>query len=234
MTRASYQQFCPVAMSAEILSTRWTMVLVRELLAGSTRFNDLRRGVPRMSPALLSRRLKELEAAGVVRRERARAGAAAVAYRLTDAGRALEPVVMAFGAWGQRWLKTDQALANLDVGLLMWDMRRNLDPTPLPARRAVVQFQYPELPAGQRAWWLLIEPNLGADLCQLDPGFEVDLYVSSDLKTMTAIWMGADTVRNAVRAQRLLLTGDRKLAAAMQTWLGLSPFARGRERRLAS
>src|SRR5262249_26814458 len=150
----SYKQFCPVAMAAELLCTRWTIVLLRELMAGSSRFNDLRRGVPRMSPALLSRRLKELESAGVVARTKLR-GSGAVEHRLTDAGRALEPLVMGFGAWGQRWLRTDHALANLDVSLLMWDMRRNLDPRPLPARRSVVQFQYPELPAAQRAWWLL-------------------------------------------------------------------------------
>jgi len=232
MTRASYKQFCPVAMTAEILCTRWTVVLLRELIAGSTRFNDLRRGVPRMSPALLSQRLKELEAAGVVTRTRPRGQSQVAEYRLTDAGRALEPAVEAFGLWGQRWIDSKRALQNLDVALLMWDMRRNLDPTPMPERRSVIQFQYPEQPAVQRSWWLLVEPNIGADLCALDPGFDVDLYVSTDLRTMTAIWMGLETVRNAVRAQRLLLTGDRKLAAAMQTWLGLSPFAK--DRKLAS
>jgi len=232
MTRGSYKQFCPVAMAAEILCTRLTVVLLRELVAGSTRFNDLRRGVPRMSPALLSQRLKDLETAGVVSRTRARGASGAVEYRLTDAGRALEPVVEAFGMWGQRWLQSERSLQNLDVSLLMWDMRRNLDPTPLPARRSVIQFQYPELPAAQRSWWLLVEPSIGIDLCAIDPGFDVDLYVSTDLRTMTAIWTGVDTVRNAVRSQRLLLTGDRRLAAAMQSWLGLSPFAK--ERKLAS
>jgi DNA-binding HxlR family transcriptional regulator len=232
MTRGSYKQFCPVAMAAEILCTRWTVVLLRELVAGSTRFNDLRRGVPRMSPALLSQRLKDLETAGVVSRTRARGASGVVEYRLTAAGRALEPLVEAFGMWGQRWLETERSLHNLDVSLLMWDMRRNLDPTPLPARRSVVQFQYPELPPAQRSWWLLVEPNIGVDLCALDPGFDVDLYVSTDLRTMTAIWTGVDTVRDAVRTQRLQLTGDRRLAAAMPSWLGLSRFAK--ERKLAS
>ena len=236
MAQASYKQFCPVAMAAEILCTRWTVVLLRELIAGSSRFNDLRRGVPRMSPALLSRRLKELEAAGVLERKRAQREHGVFEYRLTEAGRALEPVIGAFGQWGQRWVETTRSLEQLDVSLLMWDMRRNLDPTPMPARRSVVQFQYPELPKPRRTWWLLVEPKRGTDLCEIDPGFDVDLYVSTDLRTMTAIWMGVDTVARAVRDDRLRLTGDRRLADAMQSWLGLSPFARARgerERKLA-
>jgi DNA-binding HxlR family transcriptional regulator len=128
MTQGSYRQFCPVAMAAEILCTRWTMVLLRELIAGSTRFNDLRRGVPRMSPALLSQRLKELEAAGVLSRTAA-SEPGVHEYRLTSAGRDLAPVVEAFGNWGQRWVDAELSLKHLDIQLLMWDMRRNLDPT---------------------------------------------------------------------------------------------------------
>jgi DNA-binding HxlR family transcriptional regulator len=232
MTQGSYKQFCPVAMAAEILCTRWTVVLLREFIAGSTRFNDLRRGVPRMSPALLSQRLKELESAGVICRTASPTEPGVFEYHLTTAGRELEPLVQAFGIWGQRWVDSELSLQHLDAPLLMWDMRRNLDPNPMPKRRSVVQFQYPELPAGQRSWWLLVDPKAGADLCSIDPGFDVDLYVSTDLRTMTAIWMGLDTVRAALRAERMLLTGDRQLAANIETWLGLSPFAK--ERKLAS
>ena len=232
MTQGSYKQFCPVAMAAEILCPRWTIVLLRELVAGSTRFNDFRRGIPRMSPALLSQRLKELEAAQIIRRTPSPTEPGVFEYHLTASGRELEPLVEAFGIWGQRWVETKPSLQNLDVSLLMWDMRRSLDPTPMPKRRSVIQFQYPELPAKERSWWLLVEPNAGVDLCSIDPGFDVDLYVSTDLRTMTAIWMGWDSVRNALSAQRMILTGDRKLAADMQTWLGLSRFAK--ERKLAS
>jgi DNA-binding HxlR family transcriptional regulator len=232
MARASYNQFCPVAMASEILCTRWTMVLLREMIAGSTRFNDLRRGVPRMSPALLSQRLKELEAAGVVERKRVRGGSELYEYHLTKSGEELGPLIEAFGVWGQRWIESAPSLDNLDVGLLMWDMRRNFDPSPLPKRKSVIQIRYPELPAAKRAYWLIVSPETGVELCSIDPGFDVDLYVSSDLKTMTAIWMGLETVRKAVADKRLMLTGDKTLAASMQTWLGLSPFAK--ERKLAS
>lgn len=232
MAHGSYRQFCPVAMAAETLCTRWTIVLLREMIAGSTRFNDLRRGVPRMSPALLSQRLKDLEQAGIVRRERSRKEPGVFEYRLTPAGLELKPLIEAFGVWGQRWIDSDVSLQNLDVQLLMWDMRRNLQPSPMPQRRSVLQFQYPELPASQRYWWLLVAPGEDVDLCAVDPGFDVDLYVTTDLRTMTAIWMGLDTVRAAQNTQRLMLTGDRQLGADMQAWLGLSPFAR--ERKLAS
>ena len=232
MAQGSYKQFCPVAMAAEVLCTRWTVVLLRELMAGSTRFNDLRRGVPRMSPALLSQRLKELETAGIVCRQPLPTEPGVFEYRLTAAGHELEPVVEAFGIWGQRWIASELSLQHLDVSLLMWDMRRNLDPTPMPNRRCVIQFLYPELPPGKRSWWLLVGPDTGVDLCSVEPGFDVDLYVSTDLRTMTAIWMGLDNVRSAQRSERLMLTGDRRLAAHMQEWLGLSHFAK--EQKLAS
>lgn len=224
MTQGSYKQFCPVAMAAEILCSRWTIVLLREFIAGSTRFNDLRRGVPRMSPALLSQRLRDLESAGILARVEAEPGV--YEYTLTPAGRELKPLVEAFGVWGQRWIESKLSLQHLDAQLLMWDMRRSLDPTPLPKRRSVIQFQYPDAPQGLRVYWLIVKPDGEIDLCSVDPGFDVDLYVSCDLRTMTAIWMGYDTVRAAVAAKRLMLVGDRDLQSSMQAWLGLSPFAK--------
>jgi DNA-binding HxlR family transcriptional regulator len=225
MTQGSYKQFCPVAMAAEVLCTRWTVVLLRELVAGSTRFNDIRRGVPRMSPALLSKRLKDLEEAGIVCRVASQSEPGILEYHLTRAGRDLKTVVESIGIWGQHWVEAQLSLKNLDPSLLMWDMRRNLDPTPMPDRRCVIHFMYNELPSARRQWWLVIEPEADVDLCSVDPGFEVDLYVTTDLRTMTAIWMGLTTVRESTASGKLTLTGDRQLADHMQTWLGLSPFA---------
>ncbi|SLN32402.1 putative HTH-type transcriptional regulator YybR [Roseivivax jejudonensis] len=225
MTNASYRQFCPVAMASEILCTRWTIVLLRELIAGSTRFNELRRGVPRMSPALLSKRLRELEAQGVVERERLREAPEVEAYRLTSSGRDLQPVIEAIGMWGQKWVEAEPSLENLDPELLMWDMRRNLDTDPVPDRQTVIEFTYPELPPAQRRWWLIVQPDRSVDLCNVDPGFDVDLFVHTDLRTMTQIWMGLTTVGRAVEADTMTMTGHSALARDMQTWLGLSPFA---------
>jgi DNA-binding HxlR family transcriptional regulator len=232
VTQASYGQFCPVAMAAEVLCTRWTMIVLRELIAGSTRFNDLRRGVPRMSPALLSQRLKQLEEAGVIQRSRVRGTSDIFDYQLSKAGQELRPLIEGFGVWGQRWVETRATLRNLDPQLLMWDMRRNLDPTPMTERRSNIQFIYPELGRPHGLWWLIVAPGAPVDLCSVDPGFEVDLCVTSDLKTMTAIWMGLDTVRDAVRERRIRFEGDKRLAGSMQTWLGLSPFAK--EKKLAA
>src|SRR6201988_831430 len=128
MPDSGYNQFCPVAMAAEVLGARWTLLLLRELVSGSTRFNDLRRGVPRMSPALLSKRLKELESAGIVSRAPVNREPGLHESRLTEAGRELKPVIEAIGCWGQRWIDLEVSLEKLDPGLLMWDMRRNIDP----------------------------------------------------------------------------------------------------------
>ena len=223
MTQAGYKQFCPLAMAAEFLCTRWTMVLLRELVAGSTRFNDLRRGVPKMSPTLLSQRLRDLEAGGIVERTEIETEKGVFEYRLTEAGRDLRPVVEAMGFWGQKWVDARLSLKNLDPSLLMWDMRRNLNPSPLPDGRTVIQFLYHDLPASKRSWWLIVEKQGDVDLCWYDPGFDVDLYVSTDLCTMTSIWMGLTTVHK--ERDKIRLTGDLDVAGKMQAWLGLSPFA---------
>src|SRR4051794_16186851 len=169
---------------------------------------------------------EELDAAGIVCRQSSPTEPGVFEYRLTAAGQELEPVVEAFGIWGQRWVESELSLQHLDVSLLMWDMRRNLDPTPIPKRRSVIHFQYPELSPAQRSWWLLVAPEAEVDLCSIDPGFDVDLYVATDLRTMTAIWMGLDTARAAQSSRRMMVSGDRRLAADMQAWLGLSPFAK--------
>jgi len=224
----SYGQFCPVAMAAEVVCTRWTPLILRELVSGSTRFNDLRRGVPRISPTLLSKRLKQLEVAGVVRRLQSQREET-IEYQLTPAGEELKAIVFDLGIWGQRWIEAQSSLKNLDPSLLMWDMRRNLDPTPIPPRRCVIQIVYPEQKPGKRNWWLIVDGGK-TDLCRVDPGFDVDLYISTDLRTMTAIWMGLTKVEAEVQCGRLLLTGDDHIGSAMQHWLGLSPFASEQKR----
>ena len=134
--QGSYGQFCPIAMASEILCSRWTMLVLREMICGSSRFNDLRRGVPRMSPTLLSKRLKELEQAGVIAEHRAAPGSPAE-YVLTDAGKDLRDVIMSLGLWGTRWVQTSVSLKNLDPSLLMLDMLLNIATDALPERRSV-------------------------------------------------------------------------------------------------
>lgn len=226
--RGSYGQFCPVAMAAEVVCSRWTALVLRELLCGTTRFNDLRRGVPLMSPSLLSKRLKELEEVGVIATAPT-STPGIVEYRLTEAGEELRPVVMSLGVWGQRWVESSLSLKNLDPSLLMWDMRRHLDPMPLPPRKSTINFLYPELEPAKQSWWLVIDGDK-VDLCATNPGFEVDLYVRSSLRSMTSVWMGLSTVQKEIEAHQMELIGDKEIAQSMQRWLGLSPFAKEKRR----
>ena len=225
----SYGQFCPVAMAAEIFCSRWTPLILREMFCGSRRFNDLRRGVPRMSPSLLSKRLDEMKDAGIVREVAAKRGGG-TEYELTEAGEDLKPIVMALGFWGQRWVESKLSLKKLDPSLLMWDMRRWLDPKPLPKRRCTIVYHFPELEAARQRFWLVVEPDGKVDLCNSDPGFEVDLYITGSLRAMTSVWMGVSTVKQEVAAQALDIQGDKKIAGAMEQWLGLSPFAKEKTR----
>jgi DNA-binding HxlR family transcriptional regulator len=226
--RGSYGQFCPVSMAAEIVCTRWTALVLRELLCGTTRFNDLRRGLPRMSPSLLSKRLKELEDAGVIiTTPTSQPGA--MHYTLTQAGEDLRGVIMSLGFWGQRWVESSMSLKNLDPSLLMWDMRRGLEPSPLPLRRCTISFIFPELNSDRRSWWLVIDGGK-VDLCNSDPGFEIDLYIRSSLRMMTAVWMGLSKLNTEVEAGNIELIGNSEIARSMEHWLGLSPFAKGDRR----
>jgi DNA-binding HxlR family transcriptional regulator len=223
MERRGYSQFCPVALAAEVFAERWTPLVIRELLLGSVRFNDLRRGVPRMSSALLAKRLKELQFAGVVER---RQGAAGAEYHLTTAGRELFPVVEELGLWAQRWLRHRLVDAgNLDPDLLMWDIRRTLV-NQLPPRdcRYVAEFQLSGVPITRRSYWLVFERG-HLDLCYKPPGFEVDLTIAASLRLLTQIWLGHTNITQAIRSGGLRLEGARGDVAAFRTWFALSSFA---------
>lgn len=222
--RRGYGQFCPVALATEVLAERWTPLVIRELLLGSVRFNDLQRGVPRMSPALLTRRLKELQFAGIVERRPGANGG--WEYHLTPAGRELYPVVEKMGLWAQRWLRHKLVEdANLDPDLLMWDIRRNVAKEIRPGgRRFVAEFRLSGVPASRRRYWLVFERGR-VDLCYKDPGFEVDLFVETSLGVLTRVWLGHLTIDRAIGAEKLRLDGARADVAAFRSWFALSLFA---------
>lgn len=213
----TYGQFCPVAMASEVLTERWTPLVVRELLCGSTRFNDLRRGVPLMSPSLLSKRLKTLERVGVVER---RGGE----YYLTPAGEELRPLIESMGVWGQRWARGDVEARHHDASLLMWDIRRNIDVDRLPARRTVVHFHVRGSSDRKSHFWLVLDART-ADICLTDPGHEVDLTVDAHIATMVDFWMGRTDFAGAVTRGEVALHSPPGLARAFPTWFRRSPFA---------
>lgn len=224
VAKRGYGQFCPVALAAEVLAERWTPLVVRELLCGSVRFNDLQRGVPRMSSALLARRLKELQFAGIVERRRGAGGA--FEYHLSPAGRELFPVVEKMGIWAQRWLRHDLVdTENLDSDLLMWDIRRNvLAKSPPRDTRYVAEFRLSGVPISRRRYWLVFERDI-VDLCYRDPGFEVALFVEASLRVLTQVWLGHIPLDQAIRERRLRLDGSRGDIAAFRSWFALSMFA---------
>ena len=218
----SYGQFCPLAQAAQLLCERWTLLVVRELVAGSTRFNEIKKGVPLMSPSLLSSRLKQLVAAGVVEKS---GGKASHIYSLSPAGLELRPIVELLGAWGHRWAPSKLDKIDLDASLLMWDMRRTVDPAIFPKRRIVVQFEYSDAPKAARDWWLVAEKG-AIDLCLNDQGFDVDIMIKSSLKAMTEVWVCQKRFRDAVKNGDIKVTGDSKLIDKLQDWLRSSPLSR--------
>ena len=217
---SSYGQFCPVAKAMELLDERWTLLIVRELVTGSEHFNELRRGVPRMSPTLLSRRLGQLVRAGVVERQD---DGGEVRYVLTPAGRELQPVVEALGTWGIRWIG-EIGDEDLDPKLLLWDMHRNVDHDAVPAGRTVAQFTFPDIPAGARHWWLVITPD-EADVCDADPGYPVAVAVTASLRHMTQIWRGDLTWTEALGSGLITIQGPETMRRALPRWFTLSAFA---------
>ncbi|WP_455222968.1 winged helix-turn-helix transcriptional regulator [Kaarinaea lacus] len=217
----SYGQFCPVATAAEVIGERWTPLVIRELVSGSQTFNEIRMGVARMSPSLLSSRLKSLEKAGVIQRVTKGTN---VRYELTKAGEELRPVIMALGAWGQRWARSDMSKIHMDPSYLMWDMRRRIEISHFPKRRTVLLFEFSDYTAKQRRWWLVI--NKGEiDLCRTDPGYDIQLHALGDLRTFTQVWMGDITLQKAVRENKIKITGDSKLKKSMKSWFTLSVVA---------
>lgn len=218
----TYGQFCPVAKTAELLCERWMPLVLRELMCGSSRFSEVERGVPGISPALLSKRLRQLVAAGVVERTAAGRGGT---YALTEAGWELYPLIEAMGVWGQRWVRSDYGPDELDPGFLMWDMRRMLRPEGLAERRTVIEFWIRNAPPRRTTYWLVVDEAV--DLCLVDPGQDVDLRVNADLRALTEVWMGDRTMRQARDDGSIELLGPPDLARRFPEWLGHHPVLGG-------
>lgn len=218
----SYGQFCPVAMSAEILAERWTLLVLRNILCGAHTFNEIQRGVPLMSRSLLSKRLKQLAKHGVIER---RPGRRAHEYHVTEAGQEVMPLIEQLGAWGQRWVRSEVEPGPLDPRVLMWDMQRRLNTDNLPDRRVVVQFEFTDVRRAplKRTWLVADGPD--TDVCYKDPGYPVDLVVRTSLRTFTMAWMGDVALEPLVRSGEIAVEGTRDLVRAFPGWLALSAFA---------
>jgi DNA-binding HxlR family transcriptional regulator len=229
-----YGQFCTVARGAEAIGERWTLLVVRELLCGSTRFNAIHRGVPRMSASLLAQRLRSLEQAGVIERHGADGGNA-TRYRLTPAGEELRPIVLALGHWGARWIGGRLQKGQLDAGFLMWDISRFVDVAACPRERCVtIHFRFSDAPEGERRWWLVIDRGAEANLCRDDPGQERTVVIESTVRALTEVWTGDREAADAVGQRAIRLTGMAADRRDLWRWLGRSAFAATRAARPAA
>jgi DNA-binding HxlR family transcriptional regulator len=225
-----YGQFCTVARGSEIFGERWTPLVVRELLCGSRRFNDIRRGVPRMSPTLLTERLRKLEEMGIIERRRGEEG---WEYHPTAAGEELRPIVLALGHWGARWIGSRLKPKQLDAGFLMWDIRRFARLEEFPRnRRVVIHFRFTDARSGERRWWLVVE-NGSANLCRDDPDQDVTVVVDSTVRALTEVWTGDADPAAEIAAGRLRVQGGGPGGRDLWRWLGRSVFAPTRAARPA-
>jgi DNA-binding HxlR family transcriptional regulator len=225
MTMTNYGQFCPVAKATEIIGDKWTMLILRELLLGTYRFSDFQRSMSRISPTVLNKRLKMLEDTGVIVKKR-QSGLKGFEYRLTAMGRELEPVVDNLAVWGMRWARGQMSDDELDVELLMWDIRRRIDSSELPDGETVLCFSFTDLEK-YKSWWLVLNGE-DVDLCTEDPGKDVDLYVSSDLRTMVEVWEGDRDLKTELDEERISAVGSMHLMRNMRRWFALCAYAEHR------
>lgn len=216
----SYGQFCPVAKAAEIFCQRWTALILRNITWGAHRFSEIHRGVPMMSPTLLSQRLKELEKEGIVERH---AEGRAVSYHLTLAGREFTPLIEVMGAWGQRWARRDLEDGEVDMDLLLWGIERAARADAFEGR-AVIRIEFTDQPAHKALWWFLCE-NGRCQLCVDDPGGDTDLYLSGTVADLIRVYRGDVALRRALSDGLLEAIGDYQAVEALPVWLNLSPMA---------
>ena len=218
-----YGQFCPIAKASEVLGERWTILIIRELLMGSTRYSDFQRALSQISPTLLTKRLNQLVDCGLVIRDSVD-GTNRAEYRLSDAGQELGPIVMGLGEWGMKWARGEMKRDELDVQLLMHDYCRRLDANKLPRRRTVIGFHFPRL-RNYANWWIKIEPGRERELCFCHPGGDINVMIRANVRTLVEIWMGDTEIRTALREGRMEVTGEPALVRSLPSWLRTSKMA---------
>lgn len=224
MPRKPYGLFCPVSKACEVLEPRWTIQILGELWGGSTRFNEIRRGLPGISPALLSRRLKEMQDAGLLERVEDTA-TGNIDYIRTDKATELDPILMALGKWAQRHIQAEIALADRDADTLMWTLRTNIRVDELPAERNVLRFNFADATSPASTYWVITNPDQPPEICVSDPGFDVDLFVETEVTVMSGVYLGRRRLNREIEEGRIFLSGDARIVKTMDRWLKLSVYA---------
>ncbi|WP_299500675.1 helix-turn-helix domain-containing protein [uncultured Roseobacter sp.] len=232
MPYRGYGQYCPLALAAEVLCERWTLLVISRVIDGCTRFNDIHRGVPKISATLLSKRLAHLEEAGLITRQ-ALPNGRGFSYELTEAAQELDPIIMSLAAWGQKWSR-DMEHADLDPAFLAWSMHTRLNIAAMPPCRTVMEFEFSGTHKGFSRFWLVVEDG-DVDMCLKFPGFEVDVTVSADIKRFVEAWRGFRNLRDEIASGQISIEGKEAYRRQVPDWLMLSalskvPRLRGRER----
>lgn len=218
MKPTPYGILCPITHACEVLEPRWTIPILCEMWGGSTRFNDIKRGVGNISPALLAKRLKELEAHGLIERIEDPA-TGQVDYLRTQPAIDLEPALDALAKWAQCNIEARTALANCNVSTMMWHMRALICPDQLPNRQVVIQFRFGDPGLEYDTYWALCRPGSPVEICSTIPGFDIDLYIETDRVSLSSIILSRTTIARERDAGRLFLSGDAVLTRTMDRWL---------------
>jgi DNA-binding HxlR family transcriptional regulator len=217
-----YGQFCPVAKAMEILGERWTILILREMHMGATRFNELQRGLSLISPTILTKRLNDLASAEIIIRKKI-PGQRSCEYFLTQAGKETLALVKGIGDWGMKWARGDIRDSHLDVELLMLYLQRSIKADFLPGNHSVIRFKFTDL-SKLSDWWLVVK-GCNVDICLEDPGQDVDVYLTTDLPTMVACWMGDQSYQSAIANKQMKVVGPSALTRNIQSWICDSIFA---------
>lgn len=235
--KSTYGQYCPLALSAELLCRRWTILVISRLLDGCCQFNEIHQGIPRISPSLLSQRLSELEDAGLVYKQKLQ-HQKGYSYHLTEAGLSLDPIIMGMSVWGQQWAR-DMVLDDLDIGFLAWSMHLRMNVGAMPPGRTVIEFLFPDAPTDCRNFWLVHEDGK-VDMCLKYPGYDTDLLVTANILNFVEMWRGFRDLKQEIKAKTIRLSGPSKLRKEFPNWLLLSYLAEherlkeGKERTLST
>jgi DNA-binding HxlR family transcriptional regulator len=217
----SYGQYCPVAVAAEVLADRWTLLIVRELMVGSHRFNEIERGLPHISRSLLAGRLRQMEQAGLVERRPLAAGSGS-GYHLTEAGEDLKPIVSQLGYWAVRWAFADPREDQIDGGLMLWWAHRLVRLDRVPPGRTVIRFKLTGAKPARA--WLVMTPE-EASVCVRPPGFADDLAVTADNRELHRVFLGRTTLGQAMADGLVRIEGRAALVRGFPRWFALSPYA---------
>ncbi|WP_165777029.1 winged helix-turn-helix transcriptional regulator [Paremcibacter congregatus] len=219
---STYGQYCPLALAAEIFCERWNVLIIRRIIEGSYRFNDIHKGVPKITATLLSRRLRDLEHAEIITRTPLDRGPG-YAYRLTAAGEELAPIIQSLAYWGQAWGR-DMVIDDLDPDFLLWQMHGRLNKSILPPGRTVIALEFTGGTQGSQRFWLIATAD-EVDMCLKHPGHEADLTIMSDLRLFVECWRGIRDIRQELSQGAIRTEGTSDLVRLLPDLLLLSAAA---------